>query len=141
MQYHNKWMITFDDENWEENSFKTFNSLEEAKNFVQEHGKQKLYLEWCEENGEDLVGEEDIVCFAGEIEYFTPKIDADGIIESLKEEAAEIGGEFSEHYLEKISKEKKQELSDMLTATFNEWAEKYNQKPTFYDVVSVKEIN
>lgn len=137
---NNKWMVTFDDEMWEANEFGEFNSLEEVQEFVSEKGKYKLYLEWCEEKAVEPEKEEYVVCTAGRLNRFIPTIQADFIIDTLKDDAYDFGGEYAESYLDSVSNEAEKELTDQLTEVFNKWAIKYNEQPRFYNIQKTKEI-
>jgi hypothetical protein len=137
---NNKWMITFGDEMWNTNYFGEFNSFEEAQQFVSEKGKQKLYSEWCEENNYTPDSGEVIVCTAGLLVRFSPYIDGEDVIDTVRDRAYDFGGEYAEDYLSGVKREVEQELSEQLTKVFNEWAIKHSQQPSFYNIHKTKEI-
>lgn len=135
-----KWMITFDDENWEENEFGEFDSLEEAQKFVNEKGKYNLYSEWCEEKGITPEKKEDVICTVGMLVRFAPLIDGDFVIDTLRDQAYDFGGEYADSYLDSVSKEAEKELTEQLTKAFDEWANKHKEQPRFYNIQKMKEI-
>ena len=65
-------------------------------------------------------------------------IDAANIIESLQEDAYSEGGEFSEGYLEGVTKEQEEELEEQLNAVIYAWVDKYNHHPNFYNVADIR---
>lgn len=137
---NSKWMITFDEEDWEENEFGEFNSEEEAQQFVNEKGKHSLHLEWCEEKGVTPEKKEDVVCTVGMLVSFGALVDGEFVIDRLRDQAYEFGGEYAESYLESVSEEAENELTEQLTKVFNEWANKHNEQPRFYNIRNTKEI-
>lgn len=141
MDCKQKWMITFDEENWSDNSFGKFDSLEEAQTFVQENGKSALYSEWCNEQNYEMEKLEDVTCTVGMINTFNPKIYGADIIDSLRESAYDFAGEYSESYLESVKKEAEQELTRKLTEVFNAWSIKYRLQPNFYVITNIKDID
>lgn len=77
--------------------------------------------------------------YAGQVMEFVPRVAAGCVIESLQETADDIAGEAACDYLEGVSKEEVKLLEEMLTETFNQWAEKTNNSPSFYMVVNIEE--
>lgn len=75
----------------------------------------------------------------GKVTEFVPYIDADIIIDAVQEQANNEAGEASWKYLDKISNNEKQELSDMLAEAFNKWAEKTHNKPDFTTITQITE--
>lgn len=62
------------------------------------------------------------------------------IIEILTDNACEECGEFVEGWLSKIKPEQEAELTALVKAAVNEWADKHNLHPTFYAVENTREI-
>lgn len=135
-----KWMITFDEENWEANDFGEFNSLEEVNAFVKEKGKQHLFAEWCEEKSVTPDSGDVITCTAGMMIGFGALVDGGLVIDKLRDQAYEFGGDYAESYLDSVSEEAENELTEKLTEVFNEWANKHNEQPRFYNIRNTKEI-
>ena len=98
---------------------------------------QHNYFESKEEALEDAkinVEEEIEGVYVGQVKEFAPHVSAYSIIDQLQEDACELCGEASDYYLNKISSEQEQELTDMMTSAFNVWSEKYNHDPSFYSI-------
>lgn len=92
----------------------------------------------CE--NEDLDDDEKIeTVYAGRVMEFVPRVDGDYVIEELQQQAYNEAGEAVCDYLEGVSKEEVKLLEEMLTETFNQWAEKTNNRPNFYTVVNIEE--
>ncbi|MBE6101513.1 MAG: hypothetical protein E7200_05335 [Selenomonas ruminantium] len=72
-------------------------------------------------------------------EKWKPEIDGEGIVDMLQDNAYDIGGEFAESYLQGVTKEEIDELTDVLTKAFDAWAAKHGYEPDFYPVENVKE--
>ena len=72
-------------------------------------------------------------------EKWKPEIDGEGIVDMLQDNAYDIGGEFAESYLQGVTKEEIDELTDVLTKAFDVWAAKHGYEPDFYPVENVKE--
>lgn len=49
--------------------------------------------------------------------------------------------EFAEGFLDYVSKEEEEELSERLNEVLNEWIEKYNYHPEFYNIYGIEKIN
>ncbi len=71
-------------------------------------------------------------------EKWKPEIDGEGIVDMLQDNAYDIGGEFAESYLQGVTKEEIDELTDVLTKAFDAWAAKHGYEPDFYPVENVK---
>lgn len=67
-------------------------------------------------------------------------IDVDVIIEDIQNSTYDECGEVAENYLEDVTKEDKEELSDKLDKVFREWQEQHNYKPNFYTISDEEEI-
>lgn len=61
-------------------------------------------------------------------------IDTESILESIQENAYSEGGEFSEGYLDGVTRAQEAELEEQLNAVFSAWSDKYNHHPNFYNV-------
>ena len=72
-------------------------------------------------------------------EQWKPEIDGEGIVDMLQDNAYDVGGEFAESYLQGVTKEEIDELTDVLTKAFDAWAAKHGYEPDFYPVENVKE--
>ena len=72
-------------------------------------------------------------------EKWKPRIDGGGIVDMLQANAYDIGGEFAESYLQGVTKEEIDELTDVLTKAFDAWAAKHGYEPDFYPVENVQE--
>lgn len=108
-----------------------FDSIEDA--FADAIDQAKL-------ENEDLDEDEKIeTVYAGRVMEFVPRIDAGSIIELLQEKADDEAGEAACDYLEGVSKEEVELLEEMLTETFNQWADKTNNRPNFYTVAYIEE--
>lgn len=83
--------------------------------------------------------DDEIVVYAGEILNFVPIVDADDVIEQILDSANEGCCECIENYLTDVKREDIDMLQEMLTKTFNEWAEKTNNKPNFFIVENYEE--
>lgn len=77
--------------------------------------------------------------FVGENVPFNPQIDGDDIIERIRQNAYDEVGDIAEIYLSEVSEKKISKLSDMLTDTFNIWAEETGNKVNIWSVENVKE--
>lgn len=64
-------------------------------------------------------------------------IDVDSLIERMQELSYDVGGEFSESYLEDITKEQKVDMEKVILEYFNENI----RQPSFFTVKNVKEID
>lgn len=67
-------------------------------------------------------------------------IDAGHVLESIQEDAYSEAGEFSEGYLDDVTKEQEAELEEQLNAVFTAWSNKYNFHPNFYNVGAIEII-
>ena len=76
--------------------------------------------------------------YIGENGVFKPFVDGDDIIERVQQEAFDEVGEIAEIYLDNVAVSHTQELSSLLTNTFNEWAKKYGYEPNVFPVNNIK---
>lgn len=72
-------------------------------------------------------------------EKWKPTIDGESIIDMLRDEAYEEGGEYAEDYLEDVPKEQRDELTEILTLAFTVWAKEHGYEPNFFPIENVKE--
>lgn len=80
-------------------------------------------------------------CFIGEQVEFQPKIDADMIIDQLKDSADDFAYEYADDYLVGISEETKKQLEESMQKVFEEWAEKTANKPEFFQIEDSKKYS
>ena len=73
-------------------------------------------------------------------QIFSPSfgIDACSVLESIQENAYSEGGEFSDGYLDDVTKEQEEELERKLNEVFSAWSDKYNHHPNFYSVEHIE---
>lgn len=96
---------------------------------------EDAFEEGIQEAEEDAGNYDDeVVVYAGEILNFVPIVDADYVIERILDSVNEGCYECIEGYLTDVKREDRDMLQEMLTKTFNEWAEKTNNKPNFFIV-------
>ena len=67
-------------------------------------------------------------------------IDAGSVLDGIQEDAYSEGGEFSEGYLDDVTKEQEEELEQRLNEVFAAWVDKYNLHPNFYTVGDIEVI-
>ena len=68
-------------------------------------------------------------------------IDGGSIIENLQDQTYSECGEFAEGFLDDVSKEEEEELSERLNYVLNEWINRYNYHPEFYNIYGIEKIN
>ena len=120
-----KYVYSFSDDCFQSDFFDT---PEEALAEAREIEKESLAPEKKEAVYIGVVGEK-----------WKPTIDGESIIDMLRDEAYEEGGEYAEDYLKDVSEAQRDELTEVLTNAFNKWAAKYGYKPNFYPIENVKE--
>ena len=52
---------------------------------------------------------------------FEPRVSGDSVIERIRDDAYEAGGEHAEDYLDKVTPEQEQALTSLLTSAFKTW--------------------
>ena len=67
-------------------------------------------------------------------------IDVSSVLEGIQEDAYSEGGEFSEGYLDDVTKEQEEDLEQKLNEVFSAWIDKYNHHPNFYNVGDIEVI-
>lgn len=106
----------------------TYDSIEDA------------FEEGIQEAEEDAGNYDDeVVVYAGEILNFVPIVDADYVIERILDKVEDDCCGYADGYLDDVKREDVKLLEEMLTKTFNEWAEKTNNKPNFFIVENYEE--
>ena len=76
--------------------------------------------------------------YIGQIKEWEPRVSALDIIEQLQDDACEKCDDFATDYLQQVTEEQYDKLSDVLTAGFLDWAKKYGYYPCdFFSVDNV----
>ena len=78
------------------------------------------------------------VIWIGEAEMFRPDIDGITVIEKVADQADDEVGDIAETYLEDVNNDDAEKLGEMLTETFNRWAEDTGNTPNIFSVVNIK---
>ena len=81
------------------------------------------------------------VIWIGEAEMFRPDIDGITVIENVANQADDEVGDIAETYLEDVNNDDAEKLGEMLTETFNRWAEDTGNTPNIFSVVNIKRYN
>lgn len=78
--------------------------------------------------------------FVGECQIYEPTLldSGDDIIEMIKLQASDAGGEWGDYYLDDVTKEQVEELEKNLNDVFQKWIDKYKFQPNFYTVSTYK---
>lgn len=140
-----KWVITFNRNNWEVNIFPEFNSIWDIKEYVERHGILNLYTKWCTELGiTPTYG--DVECTAGVKTEITPTLDAKAItgvllknkelhggVQPFSETQKTINGQFH-LYKQQVPQEVLNELTESLTKAYIEWEEANNMQSFIYKI-------
>lgn len=79
-------------------------------------------------------------CYIGEVCEYEPRVSASAVLETVQDDAYDQCGDFAIDYLDDVKKIHKQELGEMLTKVFNDWAEEYGYKPPFFTVENVRKV-
>lgn len=107
------------DEEWNNETFETIEEcIKDAKNDCDYHG-QTIYI--------------------GEKKDFEIEVDAGEILTELQNQAFYIVGEISDGWLDNLSENDVDELSDILSKQVKSWLEQHNELPWFYHVDNVNE--
>jgi urocanate hydratase len=124
MSRNNKWTYElYSEEYW--TSGEDFDTKEEA----------------IEAGKEAALDEEEISSFyVGQIKDFIPKINTWRITDDLMEDAAEQCGKASDSFLDGITEEQRQRLSELLDEALSKWLDETNNHPDFYGIDNVKVI-
>lgn len=78
--------------------------------------------------------------YVGQIKDFIPTINVWRIIDELMEDASEQCGEASDSFLENITKEQRNRLSELLDEALNKWLDETNNHPNFYGIDNIETI-
>lgn len=94
---------------------------------------------------EMIVGKDDVV-YIGEVVPYEPEIDADDVLERLKDNAYNQCGEVADTWLtygkdEDYGDEEETELSNALTQVLRDWLKKHNLEPNFYEIHHIREYS
>lgn len=145
---HLKWMCNgnFDSDAWDASDY--FDTKEEAISAGTQALKEYLANPAINYDQYDVLGCEYDIEVEGTpssfavAQIFCPSfgIDVDSVIEGVQEDAYSEGGEFSEGYLNDVTKEQEKELEQKLNEVFAAWTDKYNHHPNFYDVGDIEVI-
>ncbi|MDM5233449.1 hypothetical protein [Lysinibacillus pakistanensis] len=139
------WLITFD-RNLENqvDTLGEFESWETAEKFLDELSYEELdelYNEWCNENGyledERMSSDECEIVIYEKIE-FVPDVDVDTILDHIRDQASDFGGEYSEGYLERVSEAQLQELNYLLSDAFTRWQTNISMNLAFINMEKKK---
>lgn len=78
--------------------------------------------------------------FVGECRIYEPTLlnSGDDVIEAIKLQASDAGGEWADDYLDDVTKEQVEELEKNLDDVFQKWIDKYKFQPNFYTVSTYK---
>lgn len=117
------WVYMFGDEHMSE----IFETKEEA---IEEGRSVHDEDEWSSEK----------TLSVGYFEAFKPHISADNVLESIKDESYDCGGEYSYGYLEDVTEEQEEELEEELNSVLQKWIEKHGFKAHFGEVYKCEEI-
>ena len=79
--------------------------------------------------------------YIGRVCRFAPYVDAVKVIEELQNYADYEADEASFDYLQDVTDEEISKLENMLTETFNKWAQETGNEPNFYTVQDVVEYS
>jgi hypothetical protein len=137
MSNQGKWILNLnEDGTW--GSLEEFDSKEEAISY----GKKNFDGIYEEENGEKLDSElEKKVFYVGQIERYVPSVCVNSLMEQIAENAFDEVGEVAEDYLYDVSKEDIQLLEERLNDVLSNWIDETNNKPTFWKIVNIENVN
>lgn len=79
----------------------------------------------------------------GERLDFVPHVDVDMILDDVVEQASWQCGEAGDDWLRwgDVTKKQQAELQENMQKVFDEWLKKYNNEPTFYNIIHIEEID
>jgi hypothetical protein len=125
-----KWKFNLDaDEIWYGDEFDT---KEEA---IQAGIKKLNELKKIDNNYKDVNS-----FYVGQVQYYTPCISPEWLIEQIGEMAYDECGEVAEDWLRFVKNEKVKQLGDMINKVFMEWLKDVGEMPTFGSIVNIEEI-
>ena len=108
-------------------------SFDEADPFRGEFASAEEALKYAREYDPDY---KDV--YVGEVVPYTPHICGGWVIEGLQEDAVNECDEVADEWMTHVTQDEEKDLSDMLTATFVEWANKHGYMPDFCKIVNVR---
>lgn len=143
----NKFQINFDKDLLNNVFYVTpyFNTLIEVFDFLDSKTDKELYelyIKWCEEHSyhkEERLSENyfnsNKAIIIQELEYFVPVIDVDKVLEDISVSSHDIGGEYSDDYLNDVEVEHAKDLEVALNSVLSNWFKKHpHYKPEFKNV-------
>lgn len=79
----------------------------------------------------------------GRVEWYWPTVDAIQVVEALQADAADFAGEYGEEWLDDLrwNSPDTEELQTMLQAAIEEWMQKTNRMPAFFQVLDVEPVD
>lgn len=83
---------------------------------------------------EDSEGERRIIHTARIVPFVAPDVDADHVIDQVREEAYDVAGEFADDWLVRIDPDALASLTARLSAVFRVWMAEHDHEPTFWTV-------
>ena len=95
---------------------------------------------------EEIINDENDIIYIGEIVPYEPEINADDVLEQLKDDAYNRCGETADTWLnygedEDYADDEEEELSCALTQTLKDWLKKHNLEPDFCEIKNVREYS
>ena len=108
-------------------------SFDEADPFRGEFASAEEALKYAREYDPDY---KDV--YVGEVVPYTPYVCGERVIEELQGDAVIECDEPAEGWLTGVALSEEKDLSDMLTATFVEWAKKHGHMPQFCAIDNVQ---
>lgn len=137
-----KYVASINGEDWDWNGFSdTFESVTDCLAFI----KSEIEFALKNDFGIEYVDDEDRTAidsvFIGEIDPYTPVVDAELVVDRLVDESYESCGEFAIGFLSRVTDEQTNELSNLLTDVYNEWSKKHSLEPNFWNVINIVHYN
>lgn len=119
----NEWAYSLDGHNYGYAFDSKDEAIQEAREVAKEYGDGFFYV--------------------GRIEWFTPNVNiAEDLICHLQDQAVDKVGEYSDGYLEYVSRKEKDELNHEIEKVFNAWIEKHPEhKPYFFTIPEAEKYN
>ena len=75
--------------------------------------------------------------YVGQIVDFEPYIWACDVLEDMQDLAYDFAGDFADGYLEDVTKEEENDLSNRLTKVFDEWMKERREQASFFCIEGV----
>ena len=119
----NEWAYSFDGHNYGYAFDSKDDAIQKAVSEAKEYGEDSFFL--------------------GRVKRFVPRVNiAEDLICQLQDQAADAVGEYSDGYLEFISRAEMAELNREIEKAFFAWTEKYpDYKPYFFTVPEAEKYN